>query len=261
MGTLLRVFPLPEAGVSVWCGRGDDAVHAVAADTEHYAASTIKLPILIAAYRLATSGRLDLDQPIKVRADFDSVHTGRFAMDRDYDCDDQPWQRLGERVPMRWLARRMIVSSSNLATNLMIEQTGHDAVAAVTDEVTGVVLRRPISDDAASAAGIQNVATARGLARLFELVPLESAAGELLDVLRAQEYRDGIAAALPADVPVASKGGWVDLLRHDAARIEPPDARPYVLAVCTSGLTDDDAYAAIHRHTEASWRSLGTVSG
>lgn len=247
--------------MSVWCGRGDTAAHAVAEDVEHYAASTIKLPILLVAYRRAAGGQLDLDRDITVRADFDSVHRGRYELDRDDDCDDLPWQRLGDEVPLRWLARRMIVSSSNLATNLMIEHVGYDAVAAVTDEVSGVVLRRPISDDAASAAGIQNIVTARGLAQLFELIPGESAADELLEILRHQEYRDGIPAALPVGVPVASKGGWVDLLRHDAARIEPPDLPPYVLVVCTTGLTDDDAYAAIHRHAEASWYTLGTVSG
>lgn len=247
--------------VSVWCGRlGAGPACAREPDVPHYAASTIKLGLLVAAYRLHERGELDLDAPVRVHDDFDSVVRGRFAMPRDYDNDELPWQRLGSDVPLRWLAARMIVSSSNLATDLVFERIGTTEVTALlaAARADGVVLRRPICDDAAADAGVQNLVTAAGLAALMSALALGrlAAAGssrEMLEVLRAQEHREGIAAGLPPDTALASKGGWVEGVRHDVALVEPADAPAYVLAVCTTGLADETGLAVLREVAAASW--------
>ncbi len=266
MPALQAIGPRLEAAagtVSFWCGppEGPPAV-ARSPDTAYYAASTMKVAVLAAAYQLAESGGLDLDAEITVHDDFDSVHEGRFRMDRGYDGDDLPWQRLGHRVGLRWLATRMIVGSSNLATNLVLERVGVPAVAETlaAASIDDVVVRRGITDVAASAAGIQNTVTAAGLAALFSALATGRLAGPascaaMLDILRAQEHLDGIPAGLPQGpgVRVASKGGWVERLRHDAALIEPPGAPAYLLVVCTEGLPDPDAIEVIRSIAAASW--------
>ena len=71
--------------------------------------------------------------------------------------------------PLRWLADRMIVRSSNLATNIVIGQVGLPAVAeawalaGARHSVTG----RGIEDFAAREAGITNLVTAADLAALL----------------------------------------------------------------------------------------------
>jgi len=193
----------------------------------------------VAAYRLADAGTLDLDSTVRVRADVASVTGRRFAMDRGYDNDEEPWQRLGRPASLRWLARRMIVRSSNLATNLLLERVGRPAVTAALDAcgAAGSAMRRPICDDAAEGS---NVVTAADLAAVLGALATGRAASpaacaEMLEVLEAQEYLDAIPAGLPPGTPVASKGGWVDDLLHDAALVRPDGAPAYVLVVCTSG--------------------------
>lgn len=253
--------------VSLWHGApGGRPQATLAADVEYYAASTMKVAVLAATIRAAEAGRLDLDREVEVHHTFDSVHAGRFEMDRDYDEDDRPWQRLGEGVPLRWLAIRMIVGSSNLATNLVLEQIGIGAVQDTLREagIAGVRVNRGITDTPAAGAGIENTVTAAGLAELFGAIALgriASAAGcsAMLDILRAQEHLEGIPAGLPPGTRCASKGGWIDNLRHDAALVEPSDGPAYVLVVCTNGMSDEHALPLIRRAATASWagRQLG----
>jgi beta-lactamase class A len=242
--------------VSIWYGRPDRLPgYARLPVTEHYAASTIKLALLVAAYRRSDAGSLDLDSTVTVHEDFASVRGGRFRLDRGYDNDDEPWGCLGQAVPLRWLARRMIVRSSNLATNLLLERVGFAAVAEALRAcgATASALRRPIGD---AAAGTSNVVTAADLAAVLGAVETGRAAApaaceELRDVLGAQEYRDWIPSGLPPGAWVGSKGGWVDEILHDAALIRPPDAPPYVLVVCTTGTSH--AADLIRAVAAASW--------
>ena len=88
---------------------------------------------------------------------------------------------------LRELRRRSIVFSGNLATNLVMEQTGVAAVTAVMPQV-----RRMIGDLPATDAGIVNAASARDWGLLLGRVP---AAVE--EVMRGQTYRSGIPAGLP----------------------------------------------------------------
>ena len=67
-------------------------------DARHYSASIMKLPILVAAHRLAERGVLDLDRPVRVHDDFESRSPGhRFTMDQEEDSDPATWAALGTR--------------------------------------------------------------------------------------------------------------------------------------------------------------------
>ncbi|MFY1616650.1 serine hydrolase [Micromonospora sp. WMMD736] len=236
----------------------------------HYAASTMKVAVLAALHRAAEAGTLDLDADVPVVNEFDSAQPGapRFSCAPHYDNDDAVWDRLGGTASLRWLAERMIVRSSNLATNLVIGHVGLPAVAEVwalvgaRDSVTG----RGIEDFAARDAGITNVVTAADLAALLGAVArgvttpgrLASPAGcaAMLDVLLAQEHREDLAAGLPAGTRIALKNGWVSGVRHGAGVVLPDDAPPYVIAVCTTtDLTDgdDDACALLARVSARAW--------
>ncbi|MEU0154865.1 serine hydrolase [Micromonospora fulviviridis] len=218
------------------------------ADATHYAASTMKVAVLVALHRAAEAGRLDLDDPVPVRNAFDSALPGapRFANAQHYDNDDAVWARVGGEAPLRWLAERMIVRSSNLATNICIGQVGLPALAeawtlaGARHSVTG----RGIEDFAARDAGIDNLVTAADLAALLGGLalgarrpgPLASPAGcaAMLDVLFAQEHREDLAAGLPEGTRIAHKNGWVRGVRHGAGVVFPADAPPYAVVVCTT---------------------------
>ncbi|MEU4567377.1 serine hydrolase [Micromonospora sp. NPDC023956] len=243
--------------VSVHAGRLDAAPTWTRAEhTPHYAASTMKVAVLAALHRAAEAGTLDPDAPVPVHNDFPSTHPDRprFSLTPHYDNDDVVWDRLDRTATPRWLAERMIVRSSNLATNILLGHVGFPAVAEVwalvgaRHSVTG----RGIEDAAARDAGITNLVTAADLAALFGALavgatrpgPLAGPAScaAMLDVLRAQQFREDLPAGLPAGVPIAHKNGWVTGVRHGVGVVLPRDAPPYVLAVCaTTDLTDADA--------------------
>ncbi|MEU0562048.1 serine hydrolase [Dactylosporangium sp. NPDC006015] len=215
------------------------------ADVPHYAASMMKVPVFVALHRAADAGTLDLDGPVPVANTFTSATGSSYSCDPGYDNEHDVWDRLGSAAPARWLARRMIVRSSNLATNLLLALVGLPAVAeawrvaGATRSVTG----RGIEDAAAEAAGITNTVTAADLALLFGgllagTVASPAACAEMLDVLAGQELREDLALGVPAGVRVAYKSGWVDGVRHSAGVVLPPDAPPYVVAVCTTGVPD-----------------------
>lgn len=243
---------------------GEDAPRvSVEPDAAHYAASIMKLPILVAAHRLVERGRLDLSRTVPVHDDFASQNPGRrFRMDRDEDSDPATWAAVGSEQPLTDLAQRMVTVSGNLATNLVLDEVGTAEVAAVLVDAgcsdrTAIV--RGIEDYAAREIGLDNVITADDMARLLvALAELRLAGPEATAAcertLEAQEHRDGIPAGLPADVSVANKTGWIDGVNHDVALVRAPGLPPVGLAVlCSAPGTPEEREAGIARITEALW--------
>ncbi len=241
--------------------RGDSVVQ-VNADAQHYAASTMKLPLVLAAYRLAAAGRLDLDAEFPVHNEFTSQVGGGFGVVQEDDSDPQPWDRLGGTATLRWLCQRSIVRSSNLATNLVLERVGLPAVAEAIGAcgATGISVGRGINDYAArDQLGDGNLITTRGLATILSALQHGTAADRttcdaVLDVLAANEVATDLRAGLPAGTWVAHKNGWVTDVVHDAGLIRPPDARLFVLAVATTAPWPNEvAHAFIASITAAAW--------
>jgi beta-lactamase class A len=267
-----RVARLPcrpdEATVSVWVGTVDGSTqYARAADALHYAASTMKLPLLVAAYRRHERGELDLDADVPVHNRFRSAHDDSpFSLDQDDDQDDETWARVGTTCSLRVLARHATVKSGNLATNLLLEHVGTEAVAAVLADAGcsgATVLPRGIEDAAAREAGLDNLVTAQDLGLVMCGVAAGTLASpgtcaEVEEVLSAQEHRDQIPAGLPAGTRVANKTGWVDGITHDVALVRPEDRPPYVLAVCTTvDAPEAEATALIKDISALVWDSWG----
>jgi beta-lactamase class A len=240
---------------------------AVEPDSRHYSASTMKLPILVAAHRRAERGEVDLDDRVPVHDDVDSVLAGvRFRVDPGEDSDPETWAAMGHAVPLRDLVERMVTVSGNLATNLVLEQVGLAEVGAVLSDAgcserTQVV--RGIEDYAARDAGIDNLVTADDLARLMVALaegrlagPEATAACER--TLRAQTYRDGIPAGLPGGLVVGNKTGWIDGVNHDVALVRPPGLPPVGVAVLvTAPGLPSEREQGIARVTRAAWAEAG----
>lgn len=268
--------------VSVVVGRpGAAPAYTRQPDVGHYAASTMKVAVLVACYRSAEAGRLDLDRPVPVTATFASALPDAPVFELRgpaHDNDDAVWERLGELVPLRWLARRMIVRSSNLATNIVLTEVGRSAVADAwrAAGATNSSVGSGIDDVAARAAGITNLVTARDLATMMSALTLGAAGGhpiagpaacaEMLDVLAAQEYREDLPAGLPPGTRIACKNGYVDGVRHSAGVVFPGDGPPYTVVVCTTTPLardedgDDEACRLISRVSAAFWAERAVLS-
>lgn len=234
-----------------------------------HAASTMKVPVLLELWRQAAPGggsRLSLDDPVEVRNAFTSIADGSsYTLSPDDDSDPGLYERTGQRLPIRELARRMIARSSNLATNLLIELVTPDSVRATLRELDAAGMRvlRGVEDIPAYRRGMNNTTTARAYARVLEaLARCEGvdAAGcrEMLAILEAQEFRDRIPAGVPEGVRVANKTGWITEIDHDGAVIFPPGRPPYVLVVLTRGIADTVASREVIREVSGRvWETLG----
>ncbi|WP_034593530.1 serine hydrolase [Hamadaea tsunoensis] len=252
--------------VSIWAGPIDGPpAYAWNEDAGHYAASTMKVAVMAAAFRAAERDELDLGAQVDIVNRFTSAHPGApaYAIDADDDNDEAVTSRIGGRADLGWLIERMIVRSSNLATNLVIEQLGGTAGVNEVWRAVGAkrsVTGRGIEDAAAREAGVTNTVTAADLAALFSALARHDIAttescDAMLRILLAQEYRDDLPAGLPEGTPVAAKNGWVTGVRHGAAVVLPDDEPPFTLVICTStDLGEAEGAALVARIAEAAWR-------
>jgi len=211
-----------------------------------HAASTMKVPVLIELARRVDAGDFRWDDSLPVRNAFRSLADGStFMLDKADDSDSTVYDMVGQREPIRLLARLMIIRSSNLATNLLIDRLGAERVNATAHSLgaDSIQVRRGVEDQKAFDLGMNNTTTARDLAVLLAKLDQGKAASPAstavaLDMLRGQEFNDGIPAGLPAGTPVAHKTGELKAVFHDAALIYPPGRSPFILVVLTKGYAE-----------------------
>jgi beta-lactamase class A len=221
------------------------------ADEPFHAASTMKVPVMIELFRQAEGGTLRLDDTIPVTNRFRSIVDGSpFELSPADDSDPEVYRALGQAMSYRRLCEAMITVSSNLATNILIERLGVDAVRATVRRLgaEGMDVRRGVEDSKAFQAGLNNTTTARGLLVLLEAIGEEravspAASREMIAILKRQQFNDAIPAGLPPGTPVAHKTGSITRIHHDAGIVYA--ARPYVLVVLVRGIEDQKASAAL----------------
>jgi beta-lactamase class A len=206
-----------------------------------HAASTIKVAVLLGTFASIHRGKLVPQTRLHVRNRFRSAYDGsafRVLSERDADSDVQA--AIGKTMRISELARQMIVRSSNLATNLLLDLLGIEFLQRVLEEygLSGIDLRRGVEDELAFEHGINNRVTADGLLQLLRLIAEERAftpelSRAMLDILHDQEFRSGIPAGLPANARVAHKTGEISTIAHDAGIVYLPKRKPYVVAILT----------------------------
>lgn len=226
------------------------------AHKEYYSASAIKLGVLVAAMQRVDAGTLDLDQQLVSTQTFSSVIPGAGEYSFDPEEVDPGMAPLGQNMSLREVLRRMIVVSSNEATNMVAQMIGVDQVTEAVAEIgaKNTVMGRLFGDYAALKAGRSITTTAFDLALLMRAVTTGAAAGKastefMLEVLQAQQYQyiGAVVSALNPKVQWGSKSGTVTGISHDVAFIAPDGdiAASYVLAICTRAFTEEEGAEAV----------------
>lgn len=224
----------------------------IRANERFHAASTMKTPVMVELYRQAHAGRIDLDDRLRIENTFRSIVDGsHYSLDPQEDSHTLLYDHLGEKHRIRDLIRAMIVESSNLATNLLIDTVGPKAVTQTMRRLgaDGIHVRRGVEDTAAYERGLNNETTAASLLVLFEHVARgtavsEPACDEMIQILKQQTHRDILPAHLPHSVEVAHKSGWISGVRHDSGIVFVPEGPTYVLVLLSKNLSDVEAGGA-----------------
>jgi len=209
-----------------------------------HAASTMKTPVMVELWRQAELGERSLDDSILVRNTFYSIVDGSpYEMDISRDGGDELYKAIGQKRTLRELTFDMITLSSNLATNILIEEADAKRVTAFmrTIGADSILVLRGVEDMKAFDAGLNNRTTAHDLALLFRyLLDMGDAADEMIAILQEQKFKDMIGAGVPDGVVVASKSGSITNTAHDSGIVFLPDGRKYILVILGDQLANND---------------------
>ncbi len=216
-------------------------------DRRFRAASTIKLPIMVEAYREIERGALNLDDPHHLR-DEDRV-PGSGVLGHLHE---------GLELTLADLLFLMIAVSDNTATNLVLDHTGLAAVNATMQSLgmTNSVLGRRILGHLPNPGDPENWATPRDFARaLHAIVAHEAAAPESCEQMLATLEQQGeirrISRFVPAgpDIHWGTKPGDLPGVVNDVGFVS-SDNGTLRLAVFCENLTD----------LEAAERTMGLIA-
>lgn len=229
----------------------DEEILISARDSFH-AASTMKTPVLIELYKQAAAGKFSLQDSVLVKNEFKSIVDGSpYSMDIDDDSEGQLYNAIGKNRTIADLAYDMIIYSSNLATNILIELVDAKKVTQSMRELGApdIEVLRGVEDNKAYELGLSNSTTAFDLMAIYAKlakgeVVSEQASQEMINILLDQKFNEIIPAHLPKDVKVAHKTGVITAVHHDSGIVLLPDGRKYVLVLLSSQLADFDSGTA-----------------
>lgn len=222
------------------------------ADEPMLAASVIKLPIMVEAFRQFEAGLCTPDEKYVLR-----------EQDKLPSCGALNCLHAGLELTLMDLVALMIVLSDNTATNVLIDRLGMENINATMADMgmRQSVLRRKLFDPAGRAAGIENTVSAREIGALLEglyageLVSPEASA-KMLELLRNQKLNGKLPFYLkPRGIPVAQKTGEDDGITHDVGIVYAP--QPFVLCM----LSNETDVPAFERLIQDAARELADMNG
>lgn len=212
-----------------------------------HAASTMKTPVMIEVFKQAKAGKLKLSDSITIKNEFRSIVDGSlFGLDISDDSADEMYKKIGKKMTIYDLTYQMIIVSSNLATNILIDLVGAKNANATmrTLGANDIQVLRGVEDNKAFKLGMNNTVTAFDLMTIFEklaqktVVSKEDSEG-MIKILLDQKFREKIPAKLPKEVKVAHKTGSITGVQNDSGIIYLPDGRKYVLVLLSRKLKDE----------------------
>lgn len=208
------------------------------------AASTIKVPILVAFLQALDRGELSLNQALVLRQNQVAVGSG-----------DLQYEAVGSRYTALEVATRMIIDSDNTATNMMIDLLG--GAERLNQQFQGwglraTVLRNPLPDLQGT-----NTTSTRDLSLLLALVDqgglLELRSRDRMwSIMQRTRNRGLIPTGVAEDAIIANKTGDIKTILADTALIDTPNGSRYVLSTIVQRPENDGRASELIRRTAES---------
>ncbi len=198
-------------------------------------ASSIKIAILLEAFKQVEEGKLNLDEFVELK---DETKTGGSGI----------LQYLGKpslSISIKDLCTLMIVLSDNTATNILIDRIGMDSVNKRMESIglKRTRLNRKMMDSRAVIEGKENLSTPMEMMSLLEKIwkgdlikePLKAEIIRTLSIPKDSYLKRGI----KENVPLASKPGSLPGVRCESGIVILKE-RPYIICVMTTFLKNDE---------------------
>lgn len=208
---------------------GGEEVETHNPDLPLVAASVIKIPIMVTAFRDIAAGRLDENEIFSIKHG-----------DKMPSCGALTYMHDGLEVTLSDLITLMIILSDNTATNLLIDRLTPDHVNRTMEAlgIPGIALRRRLFDMELYERGINNTVTARGVGTLLERMATgtllgKDVDGRMIDILLNQRLNGKLPFFLHGKgIRCAHKTGEDDDITHDVGIIY--TERPFVLCMLSN---------------------------
>jgi beta-lactamase class A len=213
-----------------------------------HAASTMKTPVLIEVFKQAKEGKLSLSDSIRIRNEFQSIVDGSmYSLNPADDSEQKMYGLVGKKKALKDLVNDMIIYSSNLATNTVIELVGAKNVMNTMRELGAnhIQVLRGVEDGKAFEKGLNNTTTAFDLLVIFEAMAKGKAVSpgasqQMIDILLHQQFNKMIPARLPTTVKVAHKTGNITGVLHDSGIVFLPNGHSYVLVLLSKNIDNEE---------------------
>lgn len=207
------------------------------------AASTIKVPILVAFFRAVDAGTVRLEETL-------TMEESHIAGGSGYMQYDAP----GTRYPILEVASSMIIDSDNTATNMLIDRLG--GMKVLNDQfrewgLTETTLRNPLPDlEGTNTTTPQELLGLLGQLERGELVSMRSR--DRMMRIMSQTVNDALLPqGLGEGAFIAHKTGNLRSVLADAGSIDLPNGKRYLMVAIVKRPDEDDRAADLIRQMSA----------
>lgn len=195
------------------------------------AASTIKLPIVVALLQDVDAGKIRLDETITLKKEMIVGGSG-----------DMQYKRVGTQFTVQEIANKMITISDNTAANMLISRLG--GMEALNQRfqswgLTSTGIRNLLPDlQGTNSTSPKDLGTLLGMVNKGNLVSAQSR-DRLLDIMRRTVRNQLLPSGLEPGVTIAHKTGDIGTMLADAGLVELPNGKRYIIAVMVQRSNND----------------------
>lgn len=187
------------------------------------AASTIKVPILVAFFQDVDAGKIRLDETLTMQQNMVAGGSGNIQ-----------YKPVGSQYTTLELATKMITISDNTATNMLIAKLG--GMEALNQRfrswgLTTTAIRNQLPDlQGTNTISPKELGNLLAMVNQGNLVSMRSR-DRLLDIMRHTERDTLLPSGLGAGATVAHKTGDIGTMLADAGLVDMPNGKRYIAAV------------------------------
>ncbi|MBE9212079.1 serine hydrolase [Plectonema cf. radiosum LEGE 06105] len=194
------------------------------ANSAFAAASTIKLPILVAFFQDVDAGKIQPNEML--------VMEQRMVAGGSGDMQSQP---VGSKFTALEVATKMMVISDNTATNILIDRMG--GIEALNQRfrswgLTATVLRNQLPDiEGTNTTSPKELGQVLAMVSKGNLVPTTASRDRILDIMRQNQRRHLLPTGLGVGAEIGNKTGYIGAMLGDVGLINLPTGKRYIAAV------------------------------
>lgn len=191
-------------------------------DAPFSAASTIKVPVLVAFFQDVEAGRIKLDEILTMRENDVASGSG-----------DMQFQPVGTEYTAIETATKMIIISDNTATNMLIRKLG--GANALNQRfqswgLTSTALRNPLPDlEGTNTTSPKDMVTLITLVSDGELISLRSR-DQMLHIMERTQTNTLLPQGVGVGAQIAHKTGDIGSMVGDVGLVDMPNGKRYAIA-------------------------------